>query len=261
MAFRMRSRQVAVIEMHGTIGRGIRPEQYLPLFERAEKSRRISGLTLVVDSPGGSAAASEELYLAAARVAKAKPVVAYIRGLGTSGALYICSAAQKIVAVRGAVVGSIGVIFSRLVAEQALRRLGLDFSVRKTGPYKDMFGPWRAPTEEEDEKIDAMLDDTYQRFMEVVAEGRGLDQNRVRELATGEVFSAQRAHALGLVDELGDLNRALDLTAELAGIKRRVTYLRPRRRGFPWLRTPFGQDAATSFLEELEAGAVGKVWL
>ena len=259
MAFLMRSKRIGVLELRGAIGRSVKPEQHLPLLERAKKSGAIGALVLVVDSPGGSASASEELYLGAARVAESKPVVAYITGLGASGALYVSAAAHRIVAVRGSIIGSIGVIFSRLVAQDALQRLGLGFAVAKTGPHKDMFGPWRAPTEEEERKVDAMIDDMYQRFLQVVSEGRKIDLAKVREIATGEVFSAERAQALGLVDELGDLDRALDIAAEMAGIKRRTVALRPRRRFFPLMRPPWGREAADAIMEELEAAAVGRL--
>ncbi|MCH8191086.1 MAG: signal peptide peptidase SppA, partial [Chloroflexi bacterium] len=92
-----RGKRIGIIEIQGTIGRGVRPETHLPLLERARESRRIAALVLAVDSPGGSAAASEEIYLAVAKVAAVKPVVAYIRNLGASGALYISVASRKIV--------------------------------------------------------------------------------------------------------------------------------------------------------------------
>jgi protease-4 len=253
---------IAVMELQGVIGRGVRPDLYLPLFERARKGRRFRALVLSIDSPGGSAAGSEELYLAASRVAAEKPVVACIRNLGASGALYVSSAAHKIVAVRGALVGSIGVMFGRLVAEQALQRLGLAFAIEKTGPHKDMFSPWRSPTPEESQKLRSLLTDPYERFIEIVAKGRRMDPARVREIATGELFSAEHAKRLGLVDELGDMESALDLAAQMAGVKRRVRYLRPKRRLLPLLRgAGFGQEAAQALAEEIELAMIGRLWM
>ena len=256
--------KIAIIEFEGVIGRRVRPQIHLPLIERARRSKRVKALVLIIDSPGGPAATSEELYLAVAKVAEVKPVVAYIRGMGASGALYISVAAHKIVALRGAVVGSIGVIFSRLVAERLFERVGVSFSVQKTGANKDMFGPWRGPTPEEEQKLQAMLEDVFDRFVEVVAQGRKMDASRVRELATGELYSAQRAQSLGLIDELGDLDTALDMAASMAGIERREVYLRPRRPRFS-LRGVLGRDMASgiadALLDEIEASTAGRLWM
>ncbi|MEE9285457.1 MAG: signal peptide peptidase SppA [Dehalococcoidia bacterium] len=260
MAF-WRSKKIGVIELQGTIGRGIRPETHLPLLERARESRRIGALVLAVDSPGGSAPAAEELYLGVAKVAAVKPVVAYIRNLGASGALYVSVAAQKIVAVHNSLIGSIGVISARLSATELLQKIGLAFSVQKTGDHKDMMSPWREPTPEEEEMVRALIGEVYDRFVQVVAEERRMDRATVERIATGEVYTAQRALTLGLIDELGDLDRALDLAAEMAGIRRRVVYLRPRRRFFPMLRAGFAREMTQAVLEELDLGLSRRVWL
>lgn len=256
-----RGKRIGIIEIQGTIGRGVRPETHLPLLERARESRRIAALVLAVDSPGGSAAASEELYLAVAKVAAVKPVVAYIRNLGASGALYISVAARKIVAVRNALIGSIGVVSARLTAKELLDKVGISFSVRKTGEHKDMFSPWREPTPEEEEKVQALIDEVYERFIQVVSEERSMDREAVEKLATGEVYTAQRALTLGLIDELGDLDTALDMAAEMAGVRRRVVYLRPKRRFVPMVRAGFGQEMLHAVLDELDQGLARRVWL
>jgi len=251
--------KIAVIEISGTIGRRTRPETHLPLLERVRDSKRLHALVLAIDSPGGAAPASEELYLGVAKVAASKPVVACIRGMGTSGALYVASGAHKVIAVRNAMVGSIGVIFAQPIAEQLFQKIGLSFSVRKTGPHKDMFGPWRAPTEDENKKLDDLMGEVFERFIEVVAQGRKMSPDAVRKLATGEVFTAQRAKELGLVDELGDMEDALNAAAKMAGIRKQVTYLRPKRRMFSLFRGGLGEDLAAAFMEEVEAGMMGRL--
>lgn len=261
MAFFIPTKRVAGIEFSGVIGRKIRPETHLPLLERARKSSAIRAVVLLIDSPGGSAAASEELYLEVERIAARKPVVAYVRGLSASGALYISAACHKIVAVRNALVGSIGVIFTHLVAERLLQKAGISFSIQKTGPHKDMFGPWRVPTPAETQKLDVMMAGVYQRFIDVVAKGRHMDEAAVRDLATGELFSAQQAKDKGLVDELGDLDTALNLAGNMAGIKPSITYLRPRRPMFPLLRGNFAQDVVDSLMGEVEGAMLGRLRL
>ena len=251
--------KVAVVEMYGAIGRNIRPDSHLPLLERVRRSRHCRALVLTVDSPGGSAALSEELYLALRKVAKEKPVVAYVRGMAASGGLYISAAAHKVVAIRTALVGSIGVIMARLNVEQLLHRAGVSFTINKSGAYKDMFSPWRAPSPEEVQKLQVLTDEVFERFIEVVAEGRHLPIERVRAMATGEIFTAANAKDLGLVDELGDMDRAVEVAAEMAHIKPQVAYLRPARPLLPWTRQGVGQEIASCLVGEVEALMTGRL--
>ena len=261
MAFLRSRNQIAVVELFGTIGRAVRPELVLPLLARVREGRRFRALLLDINSPGGSAAASEELFLGVQKVSASKPVVAYVRGMGTSGALYISSAAHKIVAVRNALVGSIGVIFARPIAAQLLEKAGISFSVQKTGPHKDMFGPWRQPTPDEVGKLEGLAGEVFERFLEVVAQGRHMSIDAVRELATGEAFTSQRAKQTGLVDELGDFENALEMAGSLASVKPRPAYLRPRRRWFSMLRGGAGQEVADALMEELETAFTGRLWV
>ncbi len=261
MAFLRPGKKVGVIEFQGIVSRGIRVDSHLPLLEQARKSARYGAVVLAIDSPGGSAAVAEELHLAVKKLAAQKPVVAYIRGIGASGALYLSVAAHKTISLRNALIGSIGVVTVRPILEELIKKLGIDMSVQKSGANKDMFQPWRHPTAEEDEKMQALLDDVYERFIADVARERGIDPDRVREMAPGEVFTAKRAQELGLIDDFGDLDTALDLAAKLAGIKRRETYLRPKRRFFPTVRAGFGREAVEAVLDEFETGIIGRVWL
>ena len=107
--------RIAMMEIFGVIGGAVRPSQYVPLLEAVRRNRAMRALVLDVDSPGGQAAASAELHAAVRRVAQVKPVVAYIRGTGASGAYYVGTAAHRIIAMPDALVGSIGVIAVRPV--------------------------------------------------------------------------------------------------------------------------------------------------
>jgi protease-4 len=259
MASLPRRGRIAVLEIFGTIGNAVRPSVYVPLLEGVRKSRRIKALVLDVDSPGGGAPGSAELYAAVKRVAAEKPVVAYIRGMGASGAYYLSCPASRIVATPDALVGSIGVILLRPVLAELLRRLGIGMSVSKQGRLKDMFQPWRPPTDEEEQKIQALIDDTYDAFVQAVAQGRGMAEDRVRELATGEIFTGRQALPLGLVDVLGDMETALDAASELAGVPRRPLYIRPRR---PFMRRMFHGMAAEltdAVVEELSTRLRGRL--
>ena len=215
--------------MHGVIGNQIRASAYARIFEGVARSKSYRALLLDIDSPGGSAAASEALHRSIERVAESKPVVAYVRGIGASGGYYLCCAASQVYALPTALVGSIGVIYLRPVLEQLLGRAGVEFTIFKGGKYKDMTGFWRSPTAEESEKLQGLITEIYDNFVQVVVKGRSLSEEAVRELATGEVMTGQKGIENGLVDHIGDFTDALDAAAEAGKTRPRPKFLQPRR--------------------------------
>ena len=164
-----RSSGVAVVEMHGVIGSQIRTATYTRIFETVARSKSYRALLLDIDSPGGSASASETLHRSIERVAEVKPVLAYVRGIGASGGYYLCCAASQVFTLPTAMVGSIGVLYLRPVIEQLLGRAGVEFSIFKGGKYKDMTGFWRSPTSEEAERLQGLID----RNLRQLRAGRG----------------------------------------------------------------------------------------
>ena len=247
-----RGNAVAVIEMHGSIGTRVRETIYAKLLSDVAANRRYRALLLDIQSPGGSASASEALYLSVARVAAQKPVVAYIRNMGASGGYYIACGASKVTALPSALVGSIGVIYMRPILEQLLGRAGIEVSVIKGGRLKDMGGFWRGPTEEESEKLQGLISEIYESFLAVVMAGRAMSEEQARDLATGEVFTARRGKDMGLLDELMDFDQSLQLAGQLAGIeggKSKPHWLRPRRTFSEKLTgRPAGQAPAVGIL-------------
>ena len=220
---------VAVVEMHGVIGSQIRAAPYARIFENVARNKSYRALLLDIDSPGGSAAASEALHRSIERVAESKPVIAYVRGIGASGGYYLCCAASQVFALPTAMVGSIGVIYLRPVLEQLLGRAGIEFNIFKGGKYKDMTGFWRSPTAEESEKLQELITEIYDNFVQVVVRGRSLPEEAVRELATGEVLTGQKGIETGLVDRIGDFTDALNAAAEAGKTRSRPKFLQPRR--------------------------------
>jgi protease-4 len=222
--------RIAVAELFGAIGSPARTTEYIRMLRAIEENSRVKALVIDIDSPGGAAGPSEYIYRAVDKVAKKKPVVAFIRGMGASGGYMAACGARKVVAVPMALVGSIGVISMRPMLHEALDKLGVRMEITKSGRLKDMFSNFREPTEEEKTKEQALLDAFYDRFVELVAEAREMPVDRVRELATGEIFTAEQAKANGLIDELGDLDTAIDMAQKMAGLsERKVTYVRPHR--------------------------------
>jgi protease-4 len=221
--------RIGIVEIFGVMGATIRSPDYGRMFSALRDDARVRAMVVDIDSPGGSAAVAEQIHRDISKVAAKKPVVAFIRGSGLSGGYLASCAATKVVAIPTAMVGSIGVISIRPVISELLQRLGVKVFVAKAGSFKDMFQPFREPTDEEQKKLQTLMDEYYDWFVDSVASSRHLQPKKVRSLATGEMFTARKAKDLGLVDELGDLDTAIDMASELGRVPRRLAYLRPRR--------------------------------
>ena len=253
---------VAVVEIHGVIGNHVRVPAYSRIFESVAKNKKIKAMLLDIDSPGGSATGSEVLFRGIQRVAEEKPVYAYVSGMGASGGYYLACAANKVFALPTALVGSIGVIYLRPVLEQLLSKVGVEFSVFKSGEFKDMTGFWRSPTDRESEKFQELINEIFDNFVAVVASGRSLDESKVREIATGEVMTAQRGVGLGLVDQIGDFTDALNAVAVAGNAKPTPKWIRPGRSLSQRMmgRASFGQNtggqALADGLQRLMTGGI-----
>ena len=220
---------IAVVEMHGVIGAAIREPDYSRILERIANNRKIGALVLDIDSPGGSATASDLLYENVRRVAQRKPVVAYIRGLGASGGYYIACGAGTIMASRAALVGSIGVIYMRPILQQLLDKVGIEISIFKGGHLKDMSGFWRHPTDEETGKFQDLIAQIYSLFVSVVSDSRNLTTDEATELATGELFTAPSARDRRLIDSTGNFDDAVAEAMRQSGARRKIRRFRPKR--------------------------------
>lgn len=191
-------------------------------LEKAREDERVKAVVLKVDSPGGLISASEIIYqeLKGFRREKRIPVVAYISSLGASGAYYIISQADKIIASPGSAVGSIGVYMIKINAKGLSEKIGVQMEVIKAGKHKDSLLIHRGLTDEEREKLQNMINYYYENFKNVVKDGRGKRLKKsVDEIADGSIFSPQEALELGLIDGVGDIYSAIKEAAKLAGIK------------------------------------------
>jgi protease-4 len=222
-------KRVAVVDFHGTIGTAIRTPVYVPMLKRLREDKRTRAVVLDIDSPGGSASVSDYLYLELQKLARVKPVVAFVRGTCASGSYFLACAASRIISQRSAIIGSIGVMMIRPEMQELLDKIGVHVSVTTTGPYKGMGLPFRGMTPEEERKNQEMADRFFDHFVGVVAEGRHVSHAVARSWATGEVWWATEAQERGMVDELGDLERAIAYAAERAGIAEHSENVRPPR--------------------------------
>lgn len=220
--------KIAIIPLSGTITTGdssllsgsvITPKLVRDYLTKAEEDKAVKAIILRIESPGGEIAPCQEILWEIERVSETKTIVVSMGGTAASGGYYISTKADKIVALPTTMTGSIGVISQIMNIEGLLEKLGIQIETYKGGKYKDMYRGFREMTQEEKEIMQGMIDEYYELFIEVVAEGRGLNKEEVRNLATGQIYTGTEAKELGLIDELGNLDTAIDLTAEIAGIE------------------------------------------
>lgn len=183
------------------------------------KDPSIKALVLRVDSPGGAVAPSQEIFEEVRKAASRKNVVVSMGAIAASGGYYISAPATRIVANPGTLTGSIGVIMEIPNVEGLLDKVGIKTQVIKSGRHKDLASAFRELGTEERQILQGVLDDVHEQFIVDVAEGRQLPVQEVRELADGRIFTGRQAMEIGLVDELGNLEDAIMISAELAGIE------------------------------------------
>lgn len=203
----------------------------------ARASKAIRGVLLYVDSPGGSALASQLIHRELVRLREKKPVMAYFGNVAASGGYYVGVGAQKIFANPYTITGSIGVIAAKPSLARLQEKLGLRVETVKTGPSADFFALHRSHRPEESEAFEAFVDAHYRDFVAIVAEGRGQAFDAIEEKARGRVYLGKEAHALGLVDGLGGIGLAFDELKRAMGLPKemKVGVIEPRERG---LRAP-----------------------
>ncbi len=220
---------------------------------RQIEEREFPALLLRIDSPGGTVGDSQEIHEALLRLReKGCHVVASFGNISASGGVYVGVAADKIVANPGTITGSIGVILRGNNLSKLLERIGIRFETVKSGVFKDILSPDRALTAEERNLLQSLIDSSYSQFVNAVAKGRQLSQEKVYEFADGRVFTGEQAKELGLVDEIGDEDSARRLAAKLAGLDedkaRTVTLGNPPKKLLGLLP---GGSILSSFLESI----------
>ena len=194
----------------------------------------VKGVLLSINSPGGTVGASKELYEAVKDLSATKPVVVSMLDQATSGGYYAASPATKIYANAGTLTGSIGVILSGFNAKELLDRVGIKSQTIKTGPYKDIFSPFRDLGDPERQLLQDLLQNTYQEFISDVSKGRKLDLEVVRKLADGRIYTGQQAQENKLVDALGTLDQAI---ADLRSLSRKKFNI-PESKELPIRKSP-----------------------
>lgn len=221
------SDKVAVIRVKGVIKDA---DRYLELLDRVEKNRSVKAVVLRINSPGGVVGACQEIHDKVEEVAKEKPVVVSMESVAASGGLYISVGATKIVANPGTITGSIGVILQTYNVSDLIKKIGVKVITVKSGPYKDLLNPFEEPNYKQIEVVQKLINDSYMQFVEAVAKGRKLPVGEVKKFADGRIFTGKEAKKLGLVDYLGNFDRAVEVAKELGKCpKAKVVFVKEKK--------------------------------
>jgi protease IV len=231
--------KIGIVDLEGVI---LTPKDVVEQLRKYADDSSIKAIILHVDSPGGGAAASEEIYREVLRIRdqKKKRIVASIETVGASGAYYVSSATDKIFADNASIVGSIGVIAEWYNYGELLKWAKLQSIVIKAGEFKDTGSPTRPMTPEERAYMQGLIDNMHSQFIHSVAVGRKMKDDDVRALANGKVWTGEEAVPLKLVDQIGDFRAAIEDTAKSVGIKGEPTLVRPEKERKTLLDLLFG---------------------
>jgi protease IV len=185
-------------------------------LRKARADSSVRAIVLRVDSPGGSAIASDVIWREVMLTRNSKPVIASMGDVAASGGYYIAMPAHAIVAEPATLTGSIGVVMLKFVIDGTLKKLGMNMEGVKSGRYADLYSPVRAFSAEERAKVQEQMQATYDTFVEKAAAGRNTTPERIDAIAQGRVWTGAQAKQIGLVDELGGLERALAVAKQRA---------------------------------------------
>ena len=250
-----KGRKIAVLYAVGIIGSGessydspggevVGSDTIVQYLRKARADDAIEAIVLRIDSPGGSAIASDVIWREVQLTKAVKPVIASMSDVAASGGYYIAMPAHKIVAEPATLTGSIGVVMVKFVIDGTLKNMGMNAEVVSEGRYATLYSPIRPFSPEEREKVREHMMATYDAFVEKAAAGRNMPPEKIDAVAQGRVWTGEQAKARGLVDELGGLQRALELAKEQAGIAAddevELVVYPPKRSLYEALADPFG---------------------
>ncbi|MCZ7683303.1 MAG: signal peptide peptidase SppA [Sandaracinaceae bacterium] len=260
-------RFIAVVPIHGPISGGgpatrggIKLATTVTTLRAARRNPMVAGVVLHVDSPGGSALASDLIHREVERLKERKPVVACFGDVAASGGYYVAAGADAVVAQPLTITGSIGVVSARLVTEPLLERFGVKVDTVRKAPHADMFRRPGKLAAVEDAIVEREIESFYKTFVGIVARGRGRKVDDIEPLARGRVWSGKDAAERGLVDRLGGLDAALDevkqrLAGKMSDRARRdlsPRFVRVRRLELPPAEPRAMDEAAARLLGELD---------
>ncbi|NOY05698.1 MAG: signal peptide peptidase SppA [Chlorobi bacterium] len=218
---------VAVIELMTPI---TSPDKFVSLCKRYRKRSSVKAIVVRINSPGGAVAPSQEMYEELRKTREVKPVVISMSSVAASGGYYVALGGTRILANPGTITGSIGVVSQFINTGELMKKIGVSQTTIKSGKFKDLGNPWRRMTEAEKEYWQRTINEVYSQFVKAVARERAIDEDSVRRIADGRVYTGSQAVSIGLIDSLGTYEDAIALAAKLGNITGEPRIIRKRRR-------------------------------
>jgi protease-4 len=225
---------IYILKLEDTI---LSSEKIVNDLRNLEKNDFVKAIILRINSPGGTIGASQEIYLELKRFKEktGKKLVCSIENVGASGAYYVSLACDKVIALPGSIVGSIGVISFFFTVEDLLKYLKVKPYIVKSGKFKDTGSPFRQPNEQDMKYLEDIVVKLFHQFKKDVVEVRPALKDKIDEIADGRVFTGKEALELGLIDYIGTFSDAVTVAKELAGIKEEPKLIFPEKRKIPFL--------------------------
>jgi protease-4 len=248
------SNQIASLELEGVISDS---KEFVDQLEDYGKRSGVRSVVIRINSPGGGVAASQEIYEAIKkfRSETKKSVVVSMASVAASGGYYVACASDKIFANPGSITGSIGVITEWYNYGDLLEWAKMKSVVFKSGDLKDAGSATRPLTDDEKVYFQSLIESIHSQFVSAVADGRNMEEEEVRKLADGRVFTGQEAKTHHLIDELGTFQDAIDAAAEMAGITGKPKILSPTKKSISILDLIFGEARASLPLNQDRSGS------
>jgi protease-4 len=258
--------KIAVIYADGTIASGrsssevgsrvVGSETLIRYIREARADRSIRAIVLRVDSPGGSAIASDVIWRELMISRPSKPIVSSMGDVAASGGYYIAMPAHVVVAQPGTLTGSIGVVMGKFAVGGTLEKLGINMEATSRGQYAQLYSPVRPFTPEERLKVEEQMQATYDLFVEKAAQARNTAPEKIDAIAQGRVWTGSQARQVGLVDELGGLQRAIAIAKQRAKIdpqaEVQLVIYPPRKSIYELVADPFGDNIVAGWLSILQ---------
>lgn len=241
---------IYIMEIKDTI---VLSEPYIKEIRSIEKKDYIKAVVVRINSPGGTVGASQEIFYELENFKKktGKKLICSIENVGASGAYYISLACDKIIALPGSVVGSIGVISIFFAADELFEKIKIKPFIVKSGSFKDTGTPFRKPTEKDINYLQSVVDELFSQFKQDVIKKRPQLKDKIDEIADGRVFSGREAQKLGLIDFTGTFSDAITIAKQLAGIKGEPKILWKPKRKLEILEELFSKEVISKILSPI----------
>ena len=224
-------------------------------LRKARGDSSVKAIVLRIDSPGGSAIASDVIWREVLLTKNQKPVVASMSDVAASGGYYIAMPAHAIVAEPSTLTGSIGVVLTKFVIDGTLKKIGLNMEGVSTGKYADLYSPVRAFSPDERKRVAENMQATYNTFVEKAAQGRNTTPEKIDAVGQGRVWTGRQAKQIGLVDELGGLERAISIAKQRAKISQdadvELVIYPPKKSFYDLFKGGFGSSERSATLGSL----------